>query len=175
MVCLVGGDAENLAAARPALETFAPQIVHVGSVGHGQLAKALNNALYNVSIAAMAEVLPLAQRAGLDVDALVKAVEVGSGRSFGFQRWARPVLERRFAAKDEGGYPMREAHKDLESVRCAAAGCGVEVPRVLAAAFETFEEAIALGAGEDHKGAMVKVWEQRLGVECRTAIRSPDS
>ena len=40
------------------------QARYMGAHGHGQLAKAVNNCLYDVACAAMAEMLPLAQKAG---------------------------------------------------------------------------------------------------------------
>lgn len=39
----VGGSAASLDSVRPVLETFCSKVLHLGAVGHGQLAKALNN------------------------------------------------------------------------------------------------------------------------------------
>ena len=43
---MVGGDADVLEAARPALEPFAGLIVHVGGPGMGQVVKLCNNLIY---------------------------------------------------------------------------------------------------------------------------------
>ena len=88
-------------------------------------------------------------------------------------QFAPLVLDREFAAP-RYGYPMAKAFKDMEVVREAALGVGEALP-VLAAATRTYEEALALGLGVEHKGAMVKVVERKLGVEVRRESRTADS
>ncbi|CAE6921941.1 Hgd [Symbiodinium sp. CCMP2456] len=165
LTSMVGGSEKHLEAARPFLGTFATKILHMGEVGNGQLAKALNNCLYNVSCAAMAEMLPFALRAGLPMPAFVDAVTSGTGQSFGFNQWASLVLQREFEAPKHG-FPMGAAFKDLETLVAAASAEGLPVPPVVAATLATYQRALAMGLGEEHKGAMVKVWEAQLGVCC---------
>lgn len=163
LVCMVGGDVAMLEIQRPLLGAMASQVVHVGDVGHGQLAKTFNNCIYNVGVATMAEMLPLAARLGLSAEALAEVVRCGSGSSFGFTQWAPVVLERRF---EPGlGYPMGEAHKDLINLEAAAAVAGVKVGPVLRGTAETYRAALEMGLGDTHKGAMVRVHEARLAVE----------
>ena len=57
LTVIVGGSDENFARALPFLDSVAGSVVHMGPIGSGQLTKALNNALYNVSCAAMGEAL----------------------------------------------------------------------------------------------------------------------
>ncbi|OLP81356.1 2-(hydroxymethyl)glutarate dehydrogenase [Symbiodinium microadriaticum] len=165
LTSMVGGSEKHLEAARPFLGTFATKILHMGEVGNGQLAKALNNCLYNVSCAAMAEMLPFALRAGLPMPAFVDAVTSGTGQSFGFNQWAPLVLRREFEAPKHG-FPMGAAFKDLETLVAAASAQGLPVPPVVAATLATYQRALAMGLGEEHKGAMVKVWEAQMGVRC---------
>ncbi|CAE7222472.1 Hgd, partial [Symbiodinium necroappetens] len=148
---MVGGSEKHLEAARPFLGTFATKILHMGEVGNGQLAKALNNCLYNVSCAAMAEMLPFALRAGLPMPAFVDAVTSGTGQSFGFNQWAPLVLQREFEAPKHG-FPMGAAFKDLETLVAAASAQGLPVPPVVAATLATYQRALAMGLGEEHKG-----------------------
>jgi len=167
LTVMVGGGSEHLAEARPILDTFANRVLHVGNeTGSGQIAKALNNCLYNVSVAAMAEILPLAVRAGLRPETFVEAVMTGTGQSFGFQQWAPRVLSREFEAP-RFGFPMGDAFKDLETLQAVAEECGSCMPPVVASARQTYQRALDMGLGGEHKGAMVKVWESDLGVECR--------
>ena len=170
LTAMAGGSTACVHAARPVLECFAREVVHVGGHGHGQTAKALNNCLYNVSVAAMAEVLPLAQRLGLDVEALCRVVCAGTGQSFGFNKFAPLVRARAFDAPRHG-YPMGAAFKDMLVLRDAAESVGVGLD-VVDAARRTYEAALAAGLGAEHKGAMVKVWEERLGV---TVLRGGDA
>ena len=164
LTAMVGGPADDADRAAAVLSAFSSDVVRVGEApGSGQLAKALNNALYNVSVAAMAEVLPLACRAGLDPGAFIRVVAGGTGQSFGFSKFAPLVLERCFEAPAHG-YPMGKAFKDMETAAASAVAAGVEL-RVVGAAALTYREALTgLDLGHEHKGAMVKVWERELGV-----------
>ena len=86
---MVGGDPAVIAAARPIFETFGGLIVHVGDVGAGQMAKLVNNALMAAHLAIAHHGLEAAARLGMDRKALSELVKVSSGRSFGFEVYAR--------------------------------------------------------------------------------------
>ena len=164
LTAMVGGPRATFQRAEPLLRTFATNVVHAGPFGCGQLAKALNNCLYNISAAAMGEVLALSERLGLDPEVLARVVTSGSGQSFGFDKFAPLVFQRQFAAP-EFGYPMKSAFKDMEVVSQAAIAAGVDLsPGVILAARRTYEAALDLGLGGEHKGAMAKVWERSMGV-----------
>lgn len=164
LTSMVGGDEASFKRATPILQSFSSKVLYMGTTGNGQLAKALNNCLYNVSVAAMAEMLPLASRAGLSLESFVEVVTTGTGQSFGFNQWAPHVLRREFEAHH--GYPMDAAFKDFETLAAVVKCLGVEAPPVARAARSTYERALAMGLGGQHKGAMVKVWEEHLGLEC---------
>jgi 3-hydroxyisobutyrate dehydrogenase-like beta-hydroxyacid dehydrogenase len=89
LTVMVGGDAEDLAAARPVFETFGRLIVHLGEVGSGQVAKLVNNALLaaNLGVAHNAVAGGLAR--GMDRAALIELVKASSGRSFALEVYER--------------------------------------------------------------------------------------
>jgi 3-hydroxyisobutyrate dehydrogenase len=64
---MVGGEAEALEAARPALDAFAARIVHCGGPGMGQVVKLCNNLIYAAQMVATAEATAVAQRSGVDM------------------------------------------------------------------------------------------------------------
>ena len=64
------------------------------------------------------------------------------------------------------GYPMAAAFKDMKTVMENADALQVPLP-VASAAMQTYKTALARGFGEESKGAMIKVWEQVMGVEVR--------
>lgn len=165
LTVMVGGDESHLRDARPVLETFAERVLHLGVVGNGQIAKAMNNCLYNVGCAAMAEMLPLAKKAGLPLESFAEVVSTGTGQSFAFNQWAPHVLRREFEAP-RFGYPMGSAYKDFETLDLVAREQGIEMPAVSAAARQTYRRALDSGLQDEHKGAMVKVWERELDVLC---------
>ena len=163
LTVIASGPRATFDSALPVLSCLGHSVFVGESMGGAQLAKALNNALYNVSVAAMAEVLPLAQRSGLAPEVLLEVVASGTGQSFGFNKFAPLVLQRAFEAPAHG-YPMAHAFKDMEVVATAARGCGASLP-VVDAATATYRSALAMKLGGQHKGAMVKVHEARLGLQ----------
>ena len=162
LTVMVGGDEAAFEEVRPLLERIGSLVVHMGAPGQGQLTKMANNVLYNISVAAMAEMLPLAARLGLDPDKLRRVVATGSGQSFGFDYFAERVLEGRF---DEG-YPMGAAFKDMVTLMERANEQRAPMP-VASGAMQTYRQALAEGRGDEAKGAMIKVWERVMGVRVR--------
>jgi 3-hydroxyisobutyrate dehydrogenase len=67
LTLMVGGAAEDLERARPALEPFAGLVVHVGGPGMGQVVKLCNNLIYAAQMEATAEATALAVRSGVDL------------------------------------------------------------------------------------------------------------
>jgi 3-hydroxyisobutyrate dehydrogenase len=89
LTVMIGGDADAVAAARPIFETFGGLIVRVGGVGAGQMAKLVNNALMAAHVAMAHYGLSAGSALGLDRVALCEIVKASSGRSYGFEVFAR--------------------------------------------------------------------------------------
>jgi 3-hydroxyisobutyrate dehydrogenase/2-hydroxy-3-oxopropionate reductase len=87
LLALVGGEAATLERVRPMLQAFCSDIAHLGEVGHGQVAKAINNLLLWVNGAALIEAGRLAASTGIDLPGLREALLLGSGRSFALENW----------------------------------------------------------------------------------------
>ncbi len=79
LTLMVGGDADTLAAARPALEPFAGTIVHVGGPGTGQIVKLCNNLMYAAQTLATAEATTMAAKAGVDLHKLHEVITHSTG------------------------------------------------------------------------------------------------
>ena len=89
LTVMIGGDAAAVTAARPVFQTFGSNIVHLGPVGSGQLAKLVNNSLMAANMALADAALRSSAALGLDQAALTELVKVSSGRSHGFEVRAR--------------------------------------------------------------------------------------
>ena len=89
LTVMTGGDADTIAAARPVFETFGKLILHLGGVGAGQNAKLINNALMAANMALAFQAVSAGHTLGLDRAAFVELVKASSGRSFGFEVFAR--------------------------------------------------------------------------------------
>lgn len=66
LLCLCGGSEEDVEWARPAMMTYSRDVLHVGPVGAGQLAKACNNLLHWVHCVSNYEAILLGKRYGVD-------------------------------------------------------------------------------------------------------------
>jgi 3-hydroxyisobutyrate dehydrogenase len=81
LTLLVGAEEGDLADARGLLEAISNRILRFGTVGTGTAYKLIVNMIGAVQIAAAAEGMALAQRAGLDLNVVVEAVSSGQAAS----------------------------------------------------------------------------------------------
>lgn len=162
LTIMFGGEEALFEEVRPALDAMGNKVLYMGEVGSGQLTKLTNQLLFNISAAAIAEVLPMAAKLGLDPEKTLQVITTGTGRSFAAEFFGPRILEGRF---DEG-YPLKHAYKDMISAAEICAYERIPLPLVHAAT-TTYQMALADGLGDEGKGAMLKVFERILGVEFR--------
>ena len=79
---MVGGEDEAFAAAQPVLEPMAGKVIHCGGAGAGQAAKVCNNMVLAVHQIAIGEAFVLAERLGLEHQALFDVVTGATGNSW---------------------------------------------------------------------------------------------
>jgi len=82
LTLMVGGDAAALERVQPVLAHFATNVFHMGASGAGHSTKLLNNFLNAVSLAATAEVMVAAKKAGLDLSTVLDVLNSSSGVNF---------------------------------------------------------------------------------------------
>ena len=82
LTIMAGGSVEALERVRWALEPFSGKVFHVGEAGAGHTVKLLNNFLNAVSLAATAEVMVAARKAGLDLPTVLEVLNASSGVNF---------------------------------------------------------------------------------------------
>ena len=163
LTAMCGGKAEMLETVKPYFSCMANSILHMGDAGAGQLAKLINQLLFDINCAALAEILPMAVKLGMDPEKMGKIVNSGTGRSYSSEFFIPRILKNNFT----DGYPLKGAYKDLVSGATLGAAMSVPMP-VLAAATATYQMALLRGHGQLDKGAMIKVYEELLGVEFRS-------
>ena len=93
MMC--GGSEEVVQKLTPQLSTMATTILHMGPVGSGQLTKLINQLLFDINAAAIAEILPMAVKLGLDADKIGEIVNSGTGRSYASEFFIPNILKKR--------------------------------------------------------------------------------
>jgi 3-hydroxyisobutyrate dehydrogenase len=82
LTIMVGGSAVALGAIAWVFQPIAGKVVHMGRSGAGHLTKVLNNFLNAVSLAATAEVMLAAKKAGLDLEQVLEVINSSSGVNF---------------------------------------------------------------------------------------------
>jgi len=89
LLSFVAGGAELVDRLRPVLGAFSTDIVPTGDVGSAQVAKAVNNMVMWACLVANHEGLALAQRYGLDVEAMRKALLTTHAANSGLENWGK--------------------------------------------------------------------------------------
>lgn len=164
LTIMCGGDETIFEQVRPYLECIGNMILYMGNAGSGQLTKLINQVLFDINAAAIAEILPMSVKMGLDCEKIGKVVNSGTGRSYASEFFIGRILERKFT----DGYLMGSAYKDLISAAELSASMIFPMP-VLAAATSTYQMALRKGYGQCDKGGMIQVFEDLLGVTFRKA------
>ncbi len=160
MTMMVAGDDAARARCAPVLAAIAGTVFHVGTrAGDAARFKIVNNLLAAVNLAAGAEALALAAKAGLDPRVVVDVVNASSGGSWIFaDRMPRALA---------GDYAPRAATrilaKDVGIAVAFAQRHGVSVP-FAEAAQATFAASVAAGLGEEDDAAVCKHARARAGL-----------
>jgi 3-hydroxyisobutyrate dehydrogenase-like beta-hydroxyacid dehydrogenase len=158
IVIMVGGDEAVFEAQRPLLAAFSKEVVHLGAVGFGSVAKLINNQLAFSNMAAAAEALAIGAMSGIDMAKLHAVIENASGFSLGY----RSVSGKAFSGEYKPGFALDLAHKDQRLALELADELGVPGligPQVMA----LMRMARAAGLGGEDSSAVMKVYETILG------------
>lgn len=121
---MVGGAADDVAAAKPILDAVGKTIVHVGPNGSGQTVKAANQLVVAGNIALLAEAIVFLEAHGVDTAAAVRVLAGGLAGSAVLDQKAQKMLARSF----EPGFRIDLHHKDLGIVTSAAREAGAVIP-----------------------------------------------
>ncbi|MDD1791765.1 NAD(P)-dependent oxidoreductase [Enterovibrio sp. ZSDZ42] len=170
LTVMCGGDQSLVEDLNPLFSSMASKILYMGPIGSGQLTKLINQLLFDINAAALAEILPLAVKLGLDPTKVGDVVNSGTGRSYASEFFIPNVLKGIF----DKGYPLEHAYKDLISGAEVSAQHQIPTP-VLSAATATYQMALLNGHGAKDKGAMIRVFEDLLNVKFRSDNTEGDS
>jgi 3-hydroxyisobutyrate dehydrogenase len=118
---MVGGDADVLERARPALDAYAARITHMGATGAGQATKAVNQVLVAGINEAVCEGLALGVALGLEPDRLLPTLMAGAAGNWFLDKRGATMLRGEFAP----GFKCAHLLKDLRIVQGMAREAGV--------------------------------------------------
>jgi 3-hydroxyisobutyrate dehydrogenase len=135
LAIMVGGEARDLEEARPVLAAMGANIIHVGAVGSGEVAKLCNNLIAGVAAVAVSEAFRIAEGFGVDARVLTDVISKSSGNTWVMEK-AHPVpglVPRAASSRNyEGGFMTDLMAKDLGLAVSAARD--LRVPVVVAPA-----------------------------------------
>ncbi len=141
LTLMVGGSEAALDHVRPVLLGIGQRIFHLGAPGTGHAAKAVNNYLNGINLAAAAEAMVVGVKAGLDPELLLEVINSSSGRNWATENRFPSVLQGDYM---EGGLSNALMAKDLDLYLALAAE--TSAPALLGSACRTvFGMAVARG------------------------------
>ncbi len=158
LTLMIGGPREALEEHRPALEAVSRKIFHLGDVGMGETAKAVNQVLVAVHYAATAEALLLAARSGVDLKQMLEVIANSEGNSRIFESRSSRMIERKF----EPVGVLKTIVKDTGFVLNTADSLGLPMP-LTSVARQLFQAGVNQGLGQEGSSAIVKVLEKMAG------------
>lgn len=142
---MVGGSDSAFTRAKPLLDIMGQKSVHCGPAGNGQAAKICNNMILGVTMIATCEAFVLADKLGLDRQALFDVASTSSGSSWSMNTYCPAPNVGPKSPADNGytpGFAAELMLKDLNLSQMAAALVDADTPmgRQAAALYKTFVE-----------------------------------
>ena len=132
LTVMAGGDAAAFTKAEPVITHFARMVRHMGPPGAGQLAKMANQIAVAGVVQGLAEAIHFAERAGLDIEALMSTISKGAAQSWQMENRWKTMHAREF----DFGFAVDWMRKDLAICQDEAKRNGAELP--LAALVDRF-------------------------------------
>lgn len=159
LVFMVGGEAADVARARPLLEAMGKSITHLGPVGSGHALKAINNYIAAAGYIACCEGLLAGKRYGLDPAKMLDVIDQSSGMSYNTKgKFRQHVLPRTWGS----GFGLAHMAKDVRIAARLAKETGT--PFRLGERCEALwnEAAERYGADADHT-ELIRLLEEATG------------
>jgi 2-hydroxy-3-oxopropionate reductase len=154
LTIMVGGPEAAFARALPLLQLMGKNITHVGANGDGQTTKVANQIIVALNIAAVAEALVFASKAGADPAKVRQALMGGFASSRILEVHGERMIKRTF----NPGFRIGLHQKDLNLALQGAKALGVALPQTAGAA-QLMQVCDAQGFGQLDHSALVRALE----------------
>lgn len=153
LVYLAGGNEEVVTAVKPVLRAMGSAVHYVGPLGSGASVKLATNALLGVQVTALAELIGLLARTGVDVRRAIDAIASTAAWSPAATNLSNTMLAENFAPQ----FPVELIEKDF-GYAIGEAGSEDAAP-TLAAARNVFRQAIKHGFAADNMTSVVRLFK----------------
>lgn len=124
LAVLCGGEDLTVSLIRPIVSAYASSITKIGPVGHGQLAKMVNQICIAGCVQGLAEALAFGQRSGINMEKVLSAIGSGAASSWQMNNRGMTMLEGKF----DFGFAVDWMRKDLGIVLDEASRNGADLP-----------------------------------------------
>ncbi len=159
LAIMCGASDDDFRRAKPVLEKIGRSIVHVGPVGCGQIAKAVNQIVIAGTYQAIAEGLCFAKKAGADPARVVAAIENGAAQSWVMANRSKNMRDDRYPL----GFRVRLHRKDLAIALQTAREVGLPMP--VASYVAAVEDGlIAQGHGDEDMSALARAVRRNAAI-----------
>jgi L-threonate 2-dehydrogenase len=165
LVVYASGDSKAIAECTPLFADFAKQSADLGAFGNGSKMKFIANHLVAIHNVASAEAMVLAERAGLDPQAVVDLVSPGAGSSRVFQLRAPMMVERVY---EPATMKVSIWKKDMAIIAEFADQVGCATP-MFTLTQPVYTEAMAMGLGDQDTAAVFEVLKKTIITEPKAA------
>lgn len=159
LIFMVGGDAADVARARPLLEAMGKSITHLGPVGAGHALKAINNYIAAAGYIACCEGLLAGKRYGLDPRQMLDVIDQSSGMSYNTKgKFRQHVLSRSWGS----GFGLAHMAKDVRIAARLAEDTGTPF-RLGERCAELWDEAAARYPSDADHTELIRLLEEATG------------
>ena len=154
MTVMAAGSDDAFARLQPVLDAVAAKVYRVGDkIGLGATVKIIHQLLAGVHIAAGAEAMALAARAGIPLETMYDVVTNAAGNSWMFENRMRHVVDGDYSPKSAVDIFV----KDLNLVAETAKSLHFPLP-LASTALNMFTEASNAGYGREDDSAVIKIF-----------------
>jgi len=157
---MVGGKKEVFEEVKDVLAAMAGSVVHVGEIGAGNVTKLANQIIVALNIAAVSEAFVLAQKAGVNPEAVYEAIRGGLAGSTVLDAKAPMMLDRNF----NPGFRINLHIKDLLNAIETSHEFGAPAPLTAAVLEMMYALKVDGHEFEDHS-SLLKYYEKLANVE----------
>lgn len=156
LTVMVGGQQAVFERVKPVIQCYAKSLTLMGQVGSGQLAKMVNQICVAGLLQGLSEGLHFAERAGLDVEAVMQVVSQGAASSWQMQNRYQSML----AGEFDFGFAVKWMRKDLRYVMDEARNCGAQLP-VTALVDQFYAEVESMGGAQWDTSSLIQRLRER--------------
>jgi 3-hydroxyisobutyrate dehydrogenase len=153
LIYLVGGDPNVLLRAEPVLKSMGAAVHHAGDSGSGAAVKLLINGLFGIQVAAIAELLGLAARAGLNAGKALEILSKTPVASPAVVLAGQGMLAKNFAPM----FPVEMVNKDFNYLLDAASRAGSSLP-LTQSTHSVLGDALKRGLSEQNLTAVAQLY-----------------